>query len=440
MTNGNVGYKVMPRFGDVDITVAEYRQLFVAWIKRLRDAGVSEDVLSFYKQTAETKIRQLLKGVDYEKLPIIPGTQEWHGMIWDRKLTARRPGDVSALDFSQIPYTFGQLGLQESALSIPFYREVVAPKAYEASAIAQAQQYGYEPDSTQWNTQLRKGIDASNAYINQSIANIIAEPYTSEQAALEERGKRGIVTGQTEEEIAEAQRKAVGYGNIAEQAFRSWGEQEAAQREKTAQQWAEQMQFAFPQEQPAPSAVPGVQKFLEEDRPAGLQGFVQEQLPSVLSKFEQSMAGARNAWWAAINQPTHQQALQEAQFEVDRWSKVVENRYKAEQKAMPKTGVGEEGAFPEARTVGTMSPDEWMMNIAPRKLQESMDKLGQIQLLSSEQASTAYPTTASKAAMEDPLEKYLKEYPFQSEFLRLSPSQRGFNYQRYSPSARWFTG
>lgn len=179
-----------------------------------------------------------------------------------------------------------------------------------------------------------------------------------------------------------------------------------------------------------PTAEPLVREFLEEERPAGIQRFIEAELPGVLEQFQREQTGARRAWWTAIQRPTYEQEIQKAESELERWTGIKKAGYPDLWEKLYKLK-REKGAPLVARDV---MPSEWLFLMSSEKITTASRRLQQLQGLTPERIGQF---DVGREA-EDPLKAYLAQYPWQAEFLKLSPQQRGFQPGRYAPSARWF--
>jgi len=296
---------------------------------------------------------------------------------------------------------------------LPQYTKAIAPLAFGRMAI----DAGYSPGSKEYKEWYNKGYDYQQDFIvgvkapgvERKAAKEYADTLKEWQAKREETWKQH-----------EATRKY--YFEKGATPLQLAAQKEYQERVKKA--WEEQRQFAFPDSRiQAPSAEPILREFLEQERPTKLQAFVESRLPGVIEKFEQQAGDIRNQWWAAINRPTYEQELKQAQFEVDRWAKVIESG-------------ASRGMKPDfTRKAEEMMPEEWLITIAPQKWKEAQAKLAQIQGMSQEQIKSY----GARVQTRDPLEEYLEKYPWQAEYLKLSPQQRGLQEWKYKPAARWFS-
>lgn len=327
-------------------------------------------------------------------------------------------------------------GLQlPSPQALPYFKQVVAPIVYRGEAERQALQYGYVDEKgnivneTAYNTLLRNAIQDAETYKYKFIQeNLQYQEDTARAAGEAEKAERlaenlrkvDFFFAQQRGEEATRERAIL----EAQQRGEAWAEQEAAGAITGREPLA-----------PIPTGEPAIREFLEEERPAGIQRFIRGKLPSVLERFEREQVGARRAWWGAIQRPDQERALAEAEFEQRRWLDIRTKGLKA--------GLGTKLPSLEAQLgrplqAQDVTPDEWAFYIAQRKWMEYGQEAGALRGLTSEQITEAYPTPTAEE-MEDPLKRYLAEYPWQAEFFKLSPSQRGFYPSRYAPSARWFT-
>ncbi len=304
-----------------------------------------------------------------------------------------------------------------SAAQLPIFTQVAAPKYYEQSAIAYTQRFGYEEGDTNYLKALDRGIASAEefqlGYINEWLGY-------NEKVAVSEGN-------QTQAEKMQAnQLKVTQFLSQQEGALKSQGA--IAQREQKRQDsW---MRATYLRDRPGefekrtPSVVPGARKFLEEERPSGLQGFIESEIPSVLEKFQQEMGGARRAWWSQIQRPDREERAASAQAEAERQLKVRSTGIKAGK-------IGEVGALEAQKgaplTQQDVSAGQWEFIKSQERFLEAR----------AESTRLAEGKDRGRGG-EDPLTAYLRDYPWQQEFMKLSPRQRGFNPSLYNPSARWF--
>ena len=141
---------------------------------------------------------------------------------------------------------------------------------------------------------------------------------------------------------------------------------------------------------------------------------------------------ARQAWWEALTRPrvdtpTYEAQLKNIYDEMTRWGSLIT-----------------EGAEPGMFQPAEVSPGlrgtayQGLTQQAPRVMQELQNRLNTLL----KQGQAGYEQTQQQrypapVEAEDPLQTYLKKYPFMKEWMRLSPSQRGFNPAITAPGARW---
>lgn len=379
-------YRALPDFENLgaNVSIGTYTQRFVNLINRLYKEGVlSYEEANHYMAHYATRMTEILNAMNLR----------------------------TDVPLAKVQNTISELGLQSHMANMPFYKQTVAYEVYQQLHQQRATAYGYEADSSQYATEMRKAQEEAADFISGWIASAKAEL----PSAI-------TPSGRTREEVLaehEQRRRWQGWQEYLDFVQSEQG-QPFVEAQRRAELWAGQREAArLPTGEPTlPSYEEGVTEFLRQTRPSGLQQFIESRMPEVLERAGQEIGGARQAWWAAINRPSYEEELQAAQWEVERW-----------QTEMAKPG---HPIFGKAAT--EMTPSEWLQTIAPRKLQEAQARLEQLQGMTPTQTARTY----REYEAEDPLEAYLREYPFQEEYLRLSPGQRGFYPSRYQPQARWF--
>lgn len=394
-------------FNRVRITLEEYLQLYVNFINEMVDFGaMSVEDVERYNERVRAYFQRLY-----------PGREEI------RK--------AYVLD----PQT--QVSLQQ----LPFFKQVVAPVVYRNEAIRKAGQYGYTEDDPQYATLLRNAIDAGEefqrGYINEWL------DYKTATAEREVTTAIGARRAELEKEVAffqAGQRQLQGLreqaGLEAQRRAEAWvGEEEVARIEREARVTERVGVRTRAEEEVARMRGETVREFLEEERPAGIQAFIRGELPGVLEEFEREQEGARRAWWSALARPveaTYEQRLREAEFEEQRWEDI---RVKG-----LKEGLGAElkvraAGLGRPLTRREMTPEEYYFTVAQRKRREYQAEAEALRGYTPERIARM---GREPEPVEDPLRAYLAQYPWQAEFFKLSPAQRGFRPSMYAPSARWF--
>lgn len=307
------------------------------------------------------------------------------------------------------------LPVTTNARQLPLFKQVIAPSVYIKDAERRAISYGYAPEEAKWNALVVKAKQDAEAY---QLSYVNEWLDWNELVATREKDYTKV------EKMRAAKMEVLEWLGTQEQ---KRVDVEAAERRELERKesWARETAL---RERPGeyepriPTGEVAVREFLEEERPAAMQEFVRGKLPSVLERFQRERGRARQAWWRELQRPTYEKTLQEAEYEVKRLGEVV--------------AIGaERGVKPDyTRTRFEQTPSEWRITQAPQQLRAAQTELARLQALSPEQISRR----DERPAEEDPLAKYLAQYPWTAEFYKLSPAQRGFRPSLYKPSARWF--
>lgn len=386
-------------FNRVRLTLEEYLQLYVNFVNEMVDFGaMSVEDVERYNEMVRDYFQRLYPGrEDIRKAYVLD------------------------------PQT--QVSLQQ----LPFFKQVVAPTVYRSEAIRKAGQYGYTEDDPQYATLLRNAIDAGEefqrGYINEWL------DYRTTTAEREVTVATGARRAELEKDVA--------FFQAGQRQLQSLREQAGLEAERRAEAWQREqipgilareerlVERTRAEEEAALARGEVVQEFIEEERPAGLQEFIRGKLPGVLAEFEREQVGARRAWWGAIERPTYEQRLREAEFEEQRWLKVRTEGLKAGLKTELER---REAALGRPLRREEMTPEEYYFGIAQRKWQESQAEAEALRGYAPERIAEM----GRVEEPEDPLKRYLAEFPWKAEFFKLSPAQRGFRPSMYAPSARWF--
>ena len=212
----------------------------------------------------------------------------------------------------------------------------------------------------------------------------------------------------------------------AERRAETIAEETKAKREASWEQAGRLREFPEAFGAQAPTGEEAVRTFLEEGRPGAMQGFIESKLPGVLEKYQREQAGARTAWFKALTQPSQQEQAASAEFA----AKLARTqRFTGLESGLGMDLKHREATLGRPLTQQDVTYDEWLFLTANERATKAEAE---------SRMYTGMPEP-SRPSGEDPLLKYLRDYPWQSEFFKLSPQQRGFNKALYAPSARWFT-
>lgn len=387
-------------FNRVRITLEEYLQLYVNFINEMVDFGaMSVEDVERYNEMVRSYFQRLY-----------PGQEDI------RKAYVLDPQTMVSLQ------------------QLPFFKQVVAPIVYRNEAVRKAGQFGYTEDDTQYQTLLRNAINDAEefqrGYINEWL------DYRTATAEREVTAAKGVQKEWLEKEVILLQGRQRDLQAARERAIRqgeAWTrEWEAGEQVRQARLTERAGAETRAEEEAALMRGETVREFLEEGRPAGLQEFIRGKLPGVLERFEREQAGARRAWWGAIERPGYEERLREAEFEEQRWTEV---RLKGLKAGLAIELKQREAALGRPLTAQDMTPEEYYFTIAQRKRQEYQAGAEALRGYTPEQRTRL---GREPEPVEDPLAKYLAAYPWTQEFMKLSPSQRGFRPSMYAPSAGWF--
>lgn len=408
------------------ISAKQYLTLLEAYLERMLAFGATDE------DTARRWFLHALTTLGYKDYATYEARVEQDTRILNPQLTAeeRAAGVIK-------PYML-MLGLQlPDTRALPYYKQVVAPIVYRQEAERQAVQFGYVDeegnivDEGRYNALLRSAIQDAEKYkydfiqenlnYQKEVAEFTGDPVKIAKANENIRKVNEFI-------IAELGKQQV----AAHEEFKKLEREEAWAGQLEAGRVAREAELAVAM---PPTAEPIIREFLEEERPAGLQEFIKGRLPSVLERFEREQAGARTAWQAALQQPGYEEELAEAEWEASRWATVRAKGLGAGLKGKLTALELEKGSPLAAQDV---MPGEWAFYKAPEKMLAASRKAQELRALTPEQWAEAYPSPTAEE-MEDPLKRYLAQYPWSAEFLKMTPKQKApFRPSMYAPSARWF--
>lgn len=137
---------------------------------------------------------------------------------------------------------------------------------------------------------------------------------------------------------------------------------------------------------------------------------------------------ARQEWIAQLNRPqamTYEQERQQLLDEYQRWLTIQEQLRTAGGYSENSIATGEQQSITGLNDYATQ-----LLNDIPNQLRLINEQINALNPEASKYNQIRYDTT-------DPLKAYVEENPFQKEWLKKAPVNRGFYKGQYSPEARW---
>lgn len=425
----NKSYKYTIDFYGAAITPAQFFSNYYYYLSDL----VSNGVIS------SDSANQLLDRVSTAILGAIVRA-DWEGVAGTRGWVKKSPGDIIYTKFEEFLSQTGESAtggafpvtalemLEEWMTSegitiktmpelgptqdIPYYTNAVA----EFVGRQYAESRGWATSSNEY-----KGlIDAVTRLRNEPITQIWEAEEATEVQAWNER------------QIEQFYKRMSAWNYVTE------ANQAAAKRQAEIEKsWSN---VGFPPQAKSTPQVPDatelIEKFLNpaSDRAPNFQAWMESKISDVVSEFDET--GARQRWAATLARPSYEADLKRAEIALDYWEKqYMKSIVAATPEGLPggeSTIIPAGGYYTDPTlNIGEATAGEWMENIAPYRYAQA--KKAYETLLEQGEEGYSVPTS------EDPLKAYLEEYPWREEWLKLSPSKRGYYPQRYAPAARWFT-
>lgn len=440
------------------VTVSQYFDYLANWLTRAVDTQtMTQDAASFYLELAVEQIRTSLpsplRGQAGQPL------SDWLTEI--RELET--PPKAEDVGFLRIP--FRKLlkaeivggppivpRLQELEVngrkifaSLPFVKEALYEVAYKNKQAELAARYDLEDPAQkrQYESDLKRYETPEN-FANQWIANVKGAKLRGKQIAAIDKmnpqelaiaGKRGILSketiaywrGKQRELAAETGRRELSAAAESRRRVREFGPLGIK----------EPGTFITPTEVEPPQSIEELITARGEERggPARFQQFIRGAgAEKALRSFEEGGGlGARQAWWEALTRPrvdypSYEERLKSIYDEMGRWGQLVQPS-----PDLPEAPVAQ--AAPSGLR-GTQFAG--LQQQAPQVMQELQKRLNNLL----QQGAGGYEESQRQMfpapdVATDPLESYLKSYPWMKKWLKLSPSQRGFQAGRTTPQARW---
>lgn len=320
------------------------------------------------------------------------------------------------------------LPVDVSAYALPFYKEIIAPSAFIKDAERRAISYGYEPGGAKWNALIVQAKQAGVALQYEFIQTNIQYQEDIAKAAGRWTEAKRIEKQRREAEawwLTQQHEAALEYFATEKATTEALERKEAWTREAVLRERPGEYEPTIPA---IPTGKKVVEEFLET-QPGALREFIRGRLPDVL----QEMEGARRAWWSALQRParaSYEERLAEAESEAERWREIYVGGVKKGMAPELRQLAVEKGA---PLTQQDLTPEQYYFSIAGKRMTAAQQEAERLRGRVGERRERP-----ERRVTEDPLKRYLAEYPWTAEFMKLSPAQRGFRPSMYAPAARWF--
>lgn len=393
-----------------EVSLAEYITRLTDYVNRMVDyEAIPEDMGRYYLQMSLSMIQASYPEAFQE---FLVGNQKYEEEV--TKAEAKGKEIDTAKLFEKSFKKIAEISISPDSINtrqLPFYQVVVSPIAYQQDYVTRAAQYGEDVNKAAI-AGLKAGEAAQDSYINEWLN------YNESVARTQSESEQAVKDKANQKEMLDF------VSRMAQQKLRL--EAETKQKEETELAWEKEARLF--RERPSdfresiPPAGAVAQEFMGEERSPALQRFVEGKMGDVVSEFYRTQGGARKAWQRAISEPSYEEALQASQAEAERQKALLLTPGRATSRAI-------------TQPMSELNPAEYESRMAGSRYLEAEAEYQKLAGLTKEQQDKRN----KRSEKEDPLKEYLAQYPWEAEFFKLSPRQRGFNPALYSPKARWIT-